>query len=198
MDAFSSIVLSLIALLLFSLTKFTNSNTNKKRRQLPSPPTPGIAWPFFGHLPLLRKYKKNPWTGFCKLNESYGDVVKLQLGTRPVLLVSSIRLIRTVLLNKGDVFVDRPDFRRYHVIFDGDRENALALCDWSRTQRLRRVVATISVLPRFGSQMWNRLEHSVDSETAEYMEMRKEGKLDKIEVLTLCAAVFTRYLCSKK
>lgn len=195
MDAFSSIVLSLVALFLFALAKFGKFNG---QRQLPPPPTPGIAWPVIGHLPLLRKHKKNPWIGFWKVHQDHGDVVQLQLGTRKVLLVSSIKLIRHVLLAKGEVFVDRPDFSRYHVIFDGDRENALALCDWSRTQRLRRVVATISVLPRFGSQMWTRLEHSVDSETAEYFEYRKEGKLDKTEVLTLCAAVFTRYLCSKK
>lgn len=38
-------------------------------------------------------------------------------------MVSNRDLMKEVLMTQGEIFADRPDFKRYHLIFNGDREN---------------------------------------------------------------------------
>ena len=42
-------------------------------------------------------------------------------------MVSNRDLMREVLMTQGEIFADRPDFKRYHLIFNGDRENCKLL-----------------------------------------------------------------------
>lgn len=92
-----------------------------------SPPSP-LTLPVIGHLHLLSKYAKNPWQGFDKIREEFGDVVSLWLGSYKAVLVSSADGMREVLLTKGEIFCDRPFFHRYTLIFGGDRENCKLFC----------------------------------------------------------------------
>lgn len=85
----------------------------------PTPP----SWPLIGHLHLLAPYKENPWEGFNAIRSKFGDIVSLQLGSRKTVMVSNRDLMKEVLMTQGEIFADRPDFKRYHLIFNGDREN---------------------------------------------------------------------------
>lgn len=89
---------------------------------LADPPTPS-GLPVIGHLHLLRAYKENPWEGFDKIRQDFGDIVQLRLGIHKTVMVSTGELMREVLLTKGDIFSNRPNFNRYQIIFGGDREN---------------------------------------------------------------------------
>jgi len=57
------------------------------------------------------------------LSKKYGDIYRLQLGTVKTVVVSSMRLIRKVLIEQGADFGDRPNFMRYNILFSNDRGN---------------------------------------------------------------------------
>lgn len=90
------------------------------------PPSP-LKLPIIGHLYLFAKYDNDPWKCFDDITHSYGNVVSLQLGQFKAVLLSSLDSIKEVLLDKADVFVHRPPFQRYDLIFGGDRDNCKLL-----------------------------------------------------------------------
>jgi len=73
----------------------------------------------FFKLFLLRE----PFAEMTKLAEKFGEIYFLRLGTVDAVVVSSYRLIKQVLVEKSGDFGDRCGFRRYHVLFGGDKEN---------------------------------------------------------------------------
>ena len=118
-------------------------------KPMPSPP----AMPIIGHLHLLRNHQHNPWDGFDEIRQQYGDVVSLTMGVHPMVLVSSFDTMREILLKKGDIFSNRPNFPRHHIVFGGDKENSLALCNYSHTHRDRRKLCKRGIVPnRFSSR----------------------------------------------
>lgn len=58
-----------------------------------------------------------------ELSKKYGDIYRLQLGTVKTVVVSSMRLIRKVLIEQGADFGDRANFMRYNILFSNDRGN---------------------------------------------------------------------------
>lgn len=164
------------------------------------PPSPSLL-PVIGHMHHMKDYNDNPWDGFCALRDKLGDIYSLQMGVRKIVVVSSMELMREVLIEKGQHFADRPDFPRYHTIFDGDRENALALCDWSRTQRMRRVVATLVVLPRFSTHLFRQLNYCIKYDVKDFLSHMRKNQMEylaKPELLFLCGNIFANYLCSRR
>lgn len=76
---------------------------------------------------------------------------------------------------------------------------ALALCDWTDLQRKRRLVATIGILPRFGSNLYHHLNACIQIDVAAYdAVLKRERVLRKSDLLFACANMFTNYLCSKR
>lgn len=78
-----------------------------------------------GNLDALGGYEI-PYQAFNDLAEKYGNVVKLQLGSVPSMVINGMENIREVLVHKGHHFDSRPNFRRYHMLFSGNKEN----CKW--------------------------------------------------------------------
>lgn len=138
----------------FIANKLDQENT----KPMPSPPT----IPVLGHIHLLRDHKQNPWAGFNEIRKQFGNVVALKMGIHQMALVSSNESMREILLKKGDIFSNRPDFARHHIVFGGDKENSLALCNWSNTHRDRRKMCKRGIVPsRFSSR--NQLLESITS-----------------------------------
>lgn len=81
--------------------------------------------PVIGNLAVLRGYEV-PYGAFSVLRQKYGNIISLQLGTVPALVVNGIENIKEVLIQKGSHFDGRPNFRRYHKLFCGNKEN----CKW--------------------------------------------------------------------
>lgn len=87
-------------------------------KQAPGP----VPLPVFGSLHLLGK-RESPFQSFTDLSKTYGDIYSLTLGTTPCLVVNNLELIKEVLNQNGKSFGGRPDFIRFHKLFDDDRNN---------------------------------------------------------------------------
>ena len=77
-------------------------------------------------------------------------------------------------MTKGDHFDGRPDFKRFDVMFGGDRRNckvffslkiknkilpsALAFCDFDKLQDVRRKMMKKHTFPNAGSDNWAKLD----------------------------------------
>lgn len=80
-----------------------------------------FRWPVVGNLPHLRA--RVPYQALTALGRTFGPVYSLQLGTVPAIVVSGLDNIKQVLYHKLNHFDSRPNFNRYHQLFDGDKDN---------------------------------------------------------------------------
>ncbi|XP_057886724.1 cytochrome P450 2J2-like [Melospiza georgiana] len=92
----------LIFLFIFLLIADYMKNRNPKN----FPPTP-LRLPFLGHLYLVDF--KDPVGGVQRLTKRYGDIIGMHMGGMKTVLVSGMRLVKEVLVNQGDKFLERPD-----------------------------------------------------------------------------------------
>lgn len=95
----------------------SDENKNKKNR----PPGPRRL-PIIGNLISLDGYEV-PYQAFGDLEKKYGKIISLQLGNVSAVVVNGIKNIREVLIHKTSHFDSRPNFRRYHQLFSGNKEN---------------------------------------------------------------------------
>lgn len=167
------IAICFLGAILFQQKHDSKSNSIAKKSQLksnfqpmPSPPT----MPIIGHIHLLRDHQHNPWDGFDEIRKQFGDVVSLKMGIHPMVLVSSSEIMREILLKKGDIFSDRPNFARHHIIFGGDKENSLALCNWSNTHRDRRKLCKRGIVPNRFSSRNQLLETIISKEVVKFVD----------------------------
>lgn len=169
--------------------------------ELPAPPGPH-AWPIIGNLHLLAGYAV-PYQAFTPLANRYGSVFKLSLGSAPCVVVNGLSNIKEVIVTKGAQFDGRPNFRRYHELFCGDKENSLAFCDWSAVQKARREMLRAHTFPRAMSARWTQLDSLLGVELdAVRSRLDAAGPGAAVEakplLLGACANVFTSYFCSKR
>ena len=78
--------------------------------------------PFIGNLHHLAKFAEDPYKGFCELGKTYGPFYKLSLGSTPAYVVNDFDQMKEVLIKKGHHFDGRPNFNRWNLYFDGDRQ----------------------------------------------------------------------------
>lgn len=160
-------------------------------------------WPIIGNLDIIGRFH-NPFKGFSLLAHQYGDIYTLTLGHTRCLIVNNLELIREVLNNNGKVFGGRPDFLRYDKLFGGDRNNSLALCNWSQLQQKRRNLARKHCSPRESSSYFTKMSFVGCQEIDYLMEkIRKEivpGQAFNVKafVNAACANMFFEYMCSTR
>ncbi|NXJ87034.1 CP2J2 protein, partial [Trogon melanurus] len=93
--------------LLISLTVFLLvADYMKRRKPKHFPPSP-FSLPFVGHMYLMDF--SNPQITVQKLTEKYGDIFSTQVGSTSFLFVSGLRMVKEVLVNQGENFMDRPE-----------------------------------------------------------------------------------------
>jgi cytochrome P450 family 307 subfamily A len=95
-----------------------NNNGAPKLKEAPGPKKKFII----GNLDALSGYEI-PYQAFSVLEEKYGKIIKLQLGNVPTMVINGVEAIKEVLVTKGHHFDSRPDFKRYHMLFSGNKEN---------------------------------------------------------------------------
>ncbi|XP_075147151.1 cytochrome P450 307a1-like [Haematobia irritans] len=180
------------------------SDKEKKFNLKPYKQAPGpIPLPLVGNLVLMSKYKV-PFQGLTHLSEELGDIYSLTLGSRRCLVVSSLDLIREVLNQKGKFFGGRPNFLRYHKLFGGDRNNSLALCDWSGLQQKRRNLARRHCSPRNSSLLFTKMSNVACYEVCELINTLNDKLIpdEEYDVKTLIqqtsANMFLQYMCSTR
>lgn len=87
----------------------------------PKPPGPK-PFPIIGNLASMGGYEV-PYQAFDALAEKYGSIISLRLGSVPTVVVNGIDNIKEVLITKTTHFDSRPNFRRYHDLFSGNKQN---------------------------------------------------------------------------
>lgn len=105
------------------------------------PPSPFPALPFIGHLYLLKK----PFhRSLSEISKKYGPILSLQLGSRPVLLISSPILAEECFTKNDVIFANRPSF-----LFGkhfGYNFTSLPWCPYGDHWRNLRKISTIELL----------------------------------------------------
>lgn len=95
-----------------------NGSEVKVIRKAPGPK----RYPIIGNLKELDGYDV-PYQAFSVLAKKFGSVVNLKLGYVDAVVVTGIEHIKEVLINKAQHFDSRPNFRRYQLLFSGNKEN---------------------------------------------------------------------------
>lgn len=99
--------------------KSLNSKNSNDELQRPPGPKP---YPIIGNLACMDGYEV-PYQAFDDLAKKYGNIISLRLGSVPTVVVNGIDNIKEVLLTKSSHFDSRPNFRRYHDLFQGNKQN---------------------------------------------------------------------------
>lgn len=76
------------------------------RRPGASPPGPGFAIPFLGHLHLV---DKDPRGQFAAWRRRYGDIFSLYIGGRPLVVLNGYDVIKEAMVRHADAFSNRPN-----------------------------------------------------------------------------------------
>ncbi|XP_068927618.1 cytochrome P450 1A2 isoform X2 [Petaurus breviceps papuanus] len=106
----------LLAFVVFCLVFWIiDSYPQKVPKGLKRPPGPW-AWPLIGNILTLGK---NPHLALTQLREKYGDVMQIQIGSTPVIVLSGLETIRQALVKQGEDFKGRPDLYSFSLIADG-------------------------------------------------------------------------------
>ncbi|XP_026483167.2 cytochrome P450 307a1 [Vanessa tameamea] len=161
-----------------------------------------IPLPVIGSLHLLGK-NESPFQSFTELSGVYGDIFSIKLGSAQCLVVNSLDKIREVLNQNGKFFGGRPDFLRFHKLFAGDRNNSLALCDWSNLQLRRRNLARRHCGPKQHTDNFTRIGSVATFESTELVQTLRNitrstiGSINlKPLLMTTAMNMFTNYMCN--
>lgn len=204
---------------LIGIQQKTDKKNNLKN---PAPGPRGL--PIIGNLQEMDGYEV-PYQAFGELAKRFGPIIRLQLGSIPTIVVNGIENIKEVLIHRGTHFDSRPNFRRYHQLFAGDKENckfiltkkkniqifngffcfkikiALAFCDWSDVQKARRDMLIPHTFPRNFSQRFDKLNDIVFDQMHTMvgdLKLRSVGEVEiKPVLLETCANIFTQFFASK-
>ncbi|XP_019329688.1 PREDICTED: cytochrome P450 2J6 isoform X2 [Aptenodytes forsteri] len=93
-------------LLVFLIVFLLIADYMKHRKPKHFPPSP-FSFPFVGHIHLLNF--SNPQIMVQKLTEKYGDIFSMQLGSTSFVFINGLRMVKEVLVNQGENFIDRPE-----------------------------------------------------------------------------------------
>lgn len=133
-------------------------------RQLPGPK----PLPIIGN---LLKLGHNPHLSLTEMGKRYGDVYQIQIGMRPVIVLSGIETVRQALIKQGDDFAGRPDLYSFRFVNDG--KSLTFNTDKAGIWRARRKLA-YNALRSFSS---------LESTTHEYSCMLEEHICKETEYL---------------
>ncbi|XP_062860397.1 cytochrome P450 1A1 [Trichomycterus rosablanca] len=62
---------------------------------------------------------RNPHLSLTAMSKRYGPIFKIQIGTRPVVVLGGNEVVRQALIKKGEDFAGRPDLYSFRFINDG-------------------------------------------------------------------------------
>lgn len=167
-------------------------------------PVPGpMPLPLIGNLLSL---SKNPHLSLTKMSETYGDVLQIQIGTKPVLVLSGLETLRQALLKQGDVFSARPDLFTFRLI--GDGQSLTFSHEAGEVSRARRRLAqnalkTFATSPSLASSGTSLVEDHISKE-AEYLVrkfqqlIKENGEFDPYRYVVVSVANVICAMCFGK
>lgn len=125
----------------YLLMKFLYTGIPEGLRRLPGP----NPLPIIGN---VLEVGNNPHLSLTAMSERYGPVFQIQIGMRPVVVLSGSKTVRQALIKQGEDFSGRPDLYSFQFINDG---KSLAFStDQAGVWRARRKLA-MSALRSFST-----------------------------------------------
>lgn len=79
-------------------------------------------WPIIGNLYFIGKFR-DLIDAFNNLKQEYGNVATVKLGVHDAVVICGLKNFREVLVDKASHFDARPAFKRYDLIFGGNKDN---------------------------------------------------------------------------
>lgn len=98
--------------LVYLILKFLRTEIPEGLRRLPGPK----PLPIIGN---VLEVGNKPYLSLTAMSKRYGDVFQIQIGMRPVVVLSGIETIRQALVKQGEEFAGRPDLYSFRFINDG-------------------------------------------------------------------------------
>ncbi|XP_068432658.1 cytochrome P450 1A1 [Clinocottus analis] len=96
----------------YLIFKFFHTEIPQGLRRLPGPK----PLPIIGN---VLEVGSRPYLSLTAMSERYGDVFQIQIGMRPVVVLSGSETLRQALVKQGDDFAGRPDLYSFRLINDG-------------------------------------------------------------------------------
>nr|XP_056721730.1 cytochrome P450 1A5-like [Euleptes europaea] len=106
----------LLAVAIFCLIFITIKPSRKRIPQGLKEPLGPAGYPLIGSILAVGR---NPHLSLTRMSEKYGDVMRVYMGTRPVLVLSGLETIKQALVRQGGDFVGRPDLFSMRHVADG-------------------------------------------------------------------------------
>uniref|UniRef100_A0A8D2J176 Cytochrome P450 1A n=1 Tax=Varanus komodoensis TaxID=61221 RepID=A0A8D2J176_VARKO len=160
----------------FFIIKSFQRQTPRGLKRLPGP----RGYPLIGNVLDLGK---NPHLSLTRMSQKYGDVMKIHIGTRPVVVLSGLETLRQALVKQGEAFMGRPDLYSFRQISDGQslafgREPGEI---WrARKSLVLRALRSFSAAPSLASCSTSLLEEHISKEAeclvAKLLQVMEEGK----------------------
>ncbi|XP_007530762.2 steroid 17-alpha-hydroxylase/17,20 lyase-like [Erinaceus europaeus] len=116
--------------------------------------------PVLGSLPFLPRHGQ-PHVNFFKLQEKYGPIYSLRMGSKMTVIVGHHQLAKEVLLKKGKEFSERPSMVTTDIL--SDNQKGVAFSNGAQWQLHRKLVQASFALFKDGSQ---RLEKIIKQEAS--------------------------------
>ncbi|GLJ52206.1 hypothetical protein SUGI_1110490 [Cryptomeria japonica] len=139
LNGFTCVVALIGGLILLGLSW----NKKKKKHHLPPGP-PG--WPLVGNLLEIIRMKQTFQQYVHKLQQKYGPIITLRLGSRPLIIIASHELAYEALVHKGSIFANRPTVKGALKLFSSNQTsiNSAVYGPHWRTLRRNLVSETLS------------------------------------------------------
>ncbi|KAL1007401.1 hypothetical protein UPYG_G00086270 [Umbra pygmaea] len=98
--------------LVYLLKKYMHKDIPEGLKQLPGPK----PLPIIGN---VLEMGSNPHLSLTAMSERYGSVYQIQIGMRPVVVLSGIETLHQALIKQGEDFAGRPDLYSFKLVSDG-------------------------------------------------------------------------------
>uniref|UniRef100_A0A8C5FLL8 Cytochrome P450 1A n=1 Tax=Gadus morhua TaxID=8049 RepID=A0A8C5FLL8_GADMO len=145
-----TLVAMITVCLIYMLMKFLHTDVPEGLRRLPGPK----PLPIIGNALELGD---RPYLSLTAMAQRYGDIFQIQIGMRPVVVLSGHETVRQALIKQGDDFAGRPDLYSFQFINEG---KSLAFStDQAGVWRARRKLA-MSALRSFSTLEGTTPEYS--------------------------------------
>uniref|UniRef100_A0A1A7X9X6 Cytochrome P450 1A n=3 Tax=Iconisemion striatum TaxID=60296 RepID=A0A1A7X9X6_9TELE len=149
-SVFEALIALMTVCLVYLTLKHARTEIPEGLCRLPGP----ISLPIIGNLLELGS---SPYLSLTEMSKKFGDVFQIQLGTRPVVVLSGYESVKQALTKQGDDFSGRPDLYSFRFINDG---KSLAFStDQAGVWRARRKLA-YSALRSFSTLQGKTPEYS--------------------------------------
>uniref|UniRef100_A0A8C4QAS3 Cytochrome P450 1A n=1 Tax=Eptatretus burgeri TaxID=7764 RepID=A0A8C4QAS3_EPTBU len=180
---FSTIFLALVTL---------HRASGKRRNGVHSIPGP-YPWPIVGNIFQLGR---EPHRVLSEMVNKYGHVFSLKIGSRPVVVLNSLSIIKKALVIQGEDFAERPNLKSLQLISKGQSIafNKPYNAEWKAHKHLAQsALRTVCSEEAENTECSCALEQHVWSEARYFVQvcldmMAKHGPFDPVELITVSVA----------